>query len=169
MADFEVSFGITCKNEGGYTLDPHETWMGIDRVEEPGWHGWPIVDAMKGQADFPRCLAANSDLLQSVKEFFRANYWAPIRGDEISDQGVADKLYDAGVNMGTGTAVKLMQEALGLAVDGIPGPHTLGAINGATPADVLAKFRDTRIAHYEKIVAIHPEDQKYLKSWLSRC
>src|SRR5450631_1142173 len=169
MADFEISYAKTCRNEGGYTLDPHETWMGIDRVEVPGWHGWALVDSLKHQGDFPRCLANNPDLLQSVKEFFRANYWQPVRGDDIGDQWVADKLYDAGVNMGTGTAIRLMQEALDLVVDGIIGPKTVGAINSTPPADVLAKFKDVRIAHYEKIAENHPDNRKYLTSWISRC
>ena len=169
MANFDSSYAHTCRNEGGYTLDPHETWMGIDRVEVPGWHGWAIVDSMKKQGDFPRCLSKNQDLLNCVKEFFKASYWQPVRGDDITDQGVADKLYDAGVNMGTGTAVRLMQEALHLVVDGVIGPKTVGAINGTSPADVLAKFKDVRVAHYEKIAENSPEDRKYLASWISRC
>jgi lysozyme family protein len=169
MADFDISYEKTCKNEGGYTLDPHETWMGIDRAEEPGWHGWSLVDSMRNQNDFPHCLSANAELLQSVEEFFRANYWRPVRGDEITDQGIADKLYDAGVNMGTGTAIRLIQEALNLVEDGIIGPKTIGAINNTPPAVVLSRFKDARIAHYQKIVTNHPEDRKYLASWLSRC
>lgn len=169
MADFDIFFGITSKNEGGYTRDPHETWMGIDRAEQPAWGGWSMVDSMKGQSDFPHCLYANSDLLQSVKDFFRSRFWEPIKGDEITAQEIADKLYDAGVNMGVGTAIKLMQEALSLAVDGIIGTHTIGAINSADPADVLSRFKGLRIAHYQKIVENHPEDQKYLNSWIARC
>jgi type VI secretion system secreted protein VgrG len=71
--------------------------------------------------------------------------------------------------MGTGTAIKLMQEALGLAPDGIIGPNTIGAINSTPPSDVLAKFKEARIAHYQQIVENRPEDMKYLASWLSRC
>jgi len=169
MADFDISFGITSKNEGGYTQDPYETWMGIDRAEQPGWDGWSIVDSMRGQSDFPHCLSANADLLQSVEDFFRANFWQPVKGDEITDQGAADKLYDAGANMGVPTAIRLMQEALGLTADGIVGPLTMGAINSADPADLLSKFKDLRIAHYKQIVENHPEDQKYLNAWIARC
>ena len=167
MAEFGISFGKTCRNEGGHTLEPHETWMGIDRVEEPEWHGWAIVDSMKKKDDFPHCLSLNPELLQSVRDFFRTNFWQPIKGDEITDQGVADKLYDAGVNMGTGTAIRLMQESLGLEADGIIGPKTIAAINGAPSSDVLSKFREARISHYEKLIENHPEeDQKYLASRL---
>ncbi len=169
MANFDISFEITSRNEGGYTKDPHETWMGIDRAEQPGWEGWSIVDTMKGQSDFPHCLSSNNDLLRSVRDFFRVHFWQPVKGDEITAQEVADKLYDAGVNMGVGTAIRLMQGALGLTVDGIVGPHTIEAMNGADPADALSRFKDLRIAHYKEIVENHPEDEKYLDSWVARC
>jgi len=169
MADFKISYEKTCKNEGGYTKDPHETWMGVDRVEIPGWDGWAVIDRLKSEADFPHSLSENADLLQKVEDFFRVNYWQPVHGDDINDQGVADKLYDACVNMGTGTAIRLMQKALGVGVDGSIGPITIGAINAASPEDLLSKFKAARIAHYENIVMNNPEDQKYLHSWISRC
>jgi lysozyme family protein len=168
-ADFNTAYGITAENEGGYTLDPHETFRGVDRVEQPEWHGWAIIDSMKDDADFPHCLSTNPDLLQLVKNFFWANFWNAVHGDEINDQAVANKIYDAGVNMGTGEAIRLIQTAVGVTVDGIIGPNTIAAINAVPEANELAKFKNVREEHYEAIVGAHPEDQRFLAGWLSRC
>ena len=174
-ADFNLGYKATAVVEGGYTLDPHETWRGIDRVEQPGWRGWALVDKIKasggGNHSIPSLNEAlvNAELQSMVLEFFKANFWDMIKGDQITDQAVANKVYDAAVNMGAGTAIRMVQKAVGVPVDGIIGPHTIAAINAMTEADELAKFKSVREEHYEEIVGAHPEDQKYLKSWLGRC
>jgi len=182
MADFLTAYKATAIVEGGYTTDPHETWRGIDRVECPGWHGWALVDQIKASSDrlnpesgsfsissLNQALAVNTELQQMVLDFFQANYWNAVKGDEINDQAFANKVYDAGVNMGTGEAIRLMQVALGDTPDGDIGPDTIASVNNTPESVELAKFKNVRVEHYEAIVGKNPADQKYLASWLSRC
>ena len=109
--------------------------------------------------------AAPSARAPLVKNFYLAHFWNPwLEG--LADIELKKRVFDAGVNMGAETAVKLLQEALGLTVDGAWGPKTLAAANTANNA--VAAFINARVAHYEAIVARNPVDAKYLDDWLAR-
>ena len=74
----------------------------------------------------------------------------------LEDQSIADKVFDMAVNMGMGTAVRLVRAALNgalgarLKLDGIAGPKTLAAINGAEPWALLLELRAFSLAHYPR-------------------
>lgn len=187
MADFKIAYDITAKNEGGWVKNPHdsggETIFGISRNNWSGWPGWLIVDDCKhhlgdvpmfgtqGYLSYARLLTmacrANSLLMGQVSDFYRANFWNGF--DAINSQEVASKLYDAGVNMGTGAAAKIMQRCVGATPDGSTGPHSIQAINSVDPDDLLAQFKAARIQYYKDIVAAHPQDAQFLEDWISRC
>jgi lysozyme family protein len=84
-----------------------------------------------GLADDPRALTR-----ERAAEIYRRYWWAPMRLGAISDQGVADALLIAAVNIGRERAVRYWQAALGdvgerVRVDGRVGPETLGATERA--------------------------------------
>lgn len=60
-------------------------------------------------------------------EIYRAQYWNPIRGDELP-LGVDWAVFDFAVNSGPGRAVRELQELLRVKQDGIIGLITLNAI-----------------------------------------
>ena len=60
-------------------------------------------------------------------EIYRAQYWNPIRGDELP-LGVDWAVFDFAVNSGPGRAVRELQELLSVKQDGIIGLITLNAI-----------------------------------------
>ena len=80
MADFNESFDIVIKHEGLYSNHAKdkggETFMGISRVYHPEWDGWEIVD----NASFHENKGV---LLNSVKYFYKTNYWNRFMGDQI--------------------------------------------------------------------------------------
>ena len=107
-------------HEGGYVNDPDdpggETKFGISKRSHPNLN---IRDLTREQA----------------AAIYHRDYWVRPKIDRIADERLAAKVFDLGVNVGTGRAIKLLQRAansLGceLAVDGILGPATLGAVNG---------------------------------------
>lgn len=116
MADFKTAYNKTAINEGGYANDPEdhggETWKGVARKIFPSWPGWLIVDAAKRQPGFPKSLYAIEGLQDCVDSFYRTNFWNVIKGDQINVQEVANDIYDSAVNMGTGTAIQLVQNTL---------------------------------------------------------
>lgn len=136
MADFLIAYKITSKNEGGYAKDPDdnggETYAGVSRNNWPHWIGWDIVDHYKKLPNFPHNLKASNELQKAVEEFYKANFWNPIRGDEINNQESANRIYDRAVNTGVGEAIILAKRSLGLPENTQFDNHLLNTLNHTT-------------------------------------
>lgn len=162
MADFLPSFERTLINEGGYVLHnvKHDrggqTYAGIARNAWPKWAGWSYID----NGDTPPA--------DAVRGFYRANFWEPLRLNEVTHQQVAHNLYDFAVNAGTGTAAKLAQIVAGTTPDGRIGPKTIAAINAMDPTLFIAQFSLAKLARYEQIVTRDRKQEKFLLGWLRR-
>ena len=110
-----------------------------------------------------------------VESFYQAAFWNPYVAQIASDD-VAKRWLDAAVNMGEGTATKLMQKAVNdtfpgsahLAEDGQLGPDTVNWTNSCGEQAVVAAFINQRVAHYQAIAAANPAKAKYLDGWLAR-
>lgn len=162
MADFLAAFERMIVNEGGYVLHTvqddkgGQTYAGIARNRWPNWAGWAVIDAGgEPQADL-------------VRGFYRSNFWAVMRLEEIKHQDVARMLFDFGVNAGTGTAVKLAQIVVGVTPDGRMGPKTLAALNSVDPAVFVPTYSLAKIARYRDIVRKDRSQLKFLVGWLNR-
>src|SRR5882672_5159433 len=114
MATFKESLSKTLLHEGGYVNDPDdpggETYKGVARNLFGKWDGWTIIDQLKKQSGLPAeafgvgrlsvSLDRNQELQSKVEEFFQNNFWDRIKGDDISNQQVADSIFDFAVNAG---------------------------------------------------------------------
>ena len=108
----------------------------------------------------------------AIRLFYEVHFWNNWFSQLLSDD-LAKRVFDAAVNMGAGTAIRLLQtaaNALGgaLTVDGGWGTLTLTAANSANPAALIAAFIEARENYYRAIVQRNPADQKYLQEWLAR-
>lgn len=108
----------------------------------------------------------------TVRRFYQVHFWNNWFSQLISDD-LAKRVFDAAVNMGAGTAVRLLQAAINalggaLTVDGGWGTLTLTAANSANQAALIAAFIEARENHYREIVQNNPADVKYLQEWLAR-
>ena len=139
----------------------------------PGAHAISGINSAAFPTDFANIAAIpQSQRGPAVEQFYKTHFWNSWM-NQISSDDVAERLLDAGVNMGLKTAVKLIQTAvtnLGntVVIDGGFGPGTLAAVNSCDPTALVAEFRSLRIAHYEAIVASNPEDAQYEAQWLKR-
>lgn len=103
----------------------------------------------------------------AVKDFYQKEFWNQWFSQLLSDD-VAKRVFDAAVNMGPGTAVKILQEAINvfktpaLVVDGGWGPNTVAGANGVLSSALVTAFQQERLEHYKAIVASNPSDSKYL-------
>ena len=149
MADFNLAIPIVLKNEGGYVNNSAdsggETKYGISKAS------YPSVDI------------ANLTVEEATAIYLR-DFW--IFGGIIT-QAVANKLFDAYVNE-RHAAIRIAQQIAGVDVDGAYGPHTEAAINKMDPYFFLDKFRAALVAHYQAIVASHPNESVFLLGWLRR-
>ena len=127
MAEFLPAFERMIVNEGGYVMHTVKddrggaTYAGIARNFHPSWQGWKFID----QGETPP-----ADL---VRQFYRSQFWHPLRLDEVTHQEVAANIFDFGVNAGISTAAKLAQLVAGATPDGKIGAKTLQALNGIDP------------------------------------
>lgn len=162
MAEFLPAFERVLRNEGGYVLHTVKddrggaTYAGIARNFHPGWPGWRVID----QGETPP-----ADL---VRQFYRSNFWHPLRLDEVEHQDVAGNIFDFGVNAGISTAAKLAQLVAGTTPDGKIGAKTLQSLNGIDPDLFVARYALAKIARYRDIVTGNRTQQRFLVGWINR-
>jgi len=187
MADYDVAFDITLAHEGGYDNDPDdaggETYKGVARKYYPTWAGWAIIDAAKEEPNFPDCLKDNIVLDSMIREFYRINYWNRFDGDGLSEQLLANELFDTGVNMGVSRAVEFLQKALNvlnrngklyddIGEDGKFGNDTITALSAYLSTDsvnLLLKIMNVlQGMHYIEYARKSPTQEKYMRGWMQR-
>lgn len=103
--------------------------------------------------------------VKDAEEIYRNEYW---KFDKIIDQSIATKLFDMSVNMGVGTAVKMLQRILGVDVDGIFGTRTLDAVNGDDPDILMLDLVNACIKRYEDIIKSDPTQERFRRGWMRR-
>lgn len=162
MALFEVSYNWAMDNEDRgrqYKMVPDSP---------PGAYAISGINSFA----YPQQFAAINVIPQAqrgpaVQNFYQTQFWNQWFGQLLSDD-VAKRVFDSAVNMGPGTAVKLLQQAVNqiattpVVVDGGWGPATVGAVNGCVAVALVGQFQQVRLAHYQAIVAKNPADAQYL-------
>lgn len=180
MADFNEAFELTKNNEGGYVNDPDdlggETFVGISRRWNPGWHGWILIDQQKDKPGFPNSLNTIPALAQMVYSFYKTEYWDRLNGNAIPSQRIANELFDTAVNLSCLGAVRFLQIGLNflnrdekiypdLLVDGILGKTTLAALNKYLNNDIedylLMVMNGEQLHHY-----VQTGQEKFARGWL---
>ena len=191
MADFEIAYGETELREGGYVNDPvdrgGETHRGVARKFHPDWPGWKIVDRIKRESpkDFKQRINENDELAELAKALYKEKYWDPIRGDQLPNQHLANKVFDTGVNQGVGRSVRYLQEGLNLLnrnqknypdikVDGKFGDATMKTLKlflkleSGQPDYLLKALNVMQAAFYIDIMRRRPDQQRFARGWLNR-
>lgn len=116
---------------------------------------------------------------EEAKSIYKETYILAEKFDLVVDEKLRHQLVDFGVTSGPDTATRLLQQLVGVKVDGAIGPKTLEAIASypggklfgfEVPGNVLLNlaFRDARQMHYATIAKRRPKDLKYILGWLRR-
>lgn len=176
MTNFNEAYQLTSVLEGGYVNDPFdrggETYKGISRKYHSSWKGWQIIDTNKpisrGQ------ILDNQELDILVLDFYKKNFWNKLRCDSINQQDIANELYDTAVNMGTKSAIKILQKAINLLstkdvhVDGFIGPITIHYANKVNQKCLLKTLNGLQFTKYVEICEANPSQKRVFKGWLKR-
>lgn len=172
MAEFNIAFQRMLNHEGGFVNNPEdsggETYKGISHISHSNWSGWTIIDKYKNKSGFQATLDKDVELQKQVEMFYRANFWSPLNADHISNQAIADSIFDFSVNAGMKTSVQLAQSIIGTRADGIIGVQTLAKLNAIDALHFQAAFTVGKIAHYISIIKKRPANKKYLYGWVIR-
>ena len=94
------------------------------------------------------------------------SYWGPVLGD-LLPPGVDLMICDHAVTSGPGRARRLVQEVLGVKVDGDVGPRTLAAAEAAAEADskgLIRRVAEARRAYYRGL----RDFKTFGRGWLNR-
>lgn len=166
MADARTAIMITLDpaHEGGFQDNPQDraNWTGgkIGVGQLVGTNGGITT------LDMPGVDIKNLTVDQKVN-YYLEHYWKPFYS-QISNQLVANKLFDMGVLFGVGTAVGLMQRSVDVPVDDSFGPMTLQALNSANAALLLATFKEELHTHAVNVAAANPAEAFALPGWHHR-
>ncbi len=164
MANFDIAFEWMMHNE-----DPKREYATVNDAP-PGAFAISGINSAAFPQDFANIAGMPQNQRGPAVELFYRRYFWNTWFDQLDSDDVAKRVFDTAVNMGPGTAVKLLQQALGppVARDGAWGPATLQAANSTDPDALLTAFRRARIGYYETIAARSPELAKYLDQWRTR-
>lgn len=154
--NFDRCVTVVLQAEGGFVDDPRDpggaTNMGITLRTLEQARGKPVtVEDVKDLS------------VDEAKSIYRRFYWNPIAGDQLP-AGVDMTTFDFAVNGGPGEAVRLLQQCVGCAVDGVMGPATLAAVQAADARTLIEKYSAARDSYYEQL----PTFATFGKGWEAR-
>lgn len=130
---FDDAFTRLLGHEGGYS----------DHKADPGGKTmWGITEAVARAYGFTGDMRTLTR--DEAKRIYRADYWEPVRADELPQQ-VRFDVFDGAVNSDVKQSVKWLQRAAGVADDGIIGPKTLAAVRAMAPDRVAKRYNGHRL------------------------
>ena len=139
--NFDKAFDLLLTHEGGFVHRPVS--------DDPG--GATMYGITEKVARANGYTGKMQDLtLDFSKSVYRKLYWDACQCDQMPD-AIRYPLFDAAVNSGPGQAVKWLQSAIGVKVDGVIGPMTRQAANMSAPMVVRQHMIGKRLAFMTRL------------------
>ena len=160
---FQRALAHVLEMEGGFSDDPFDpggpTNRGITLEDFARWKGVSadatsrarLVDELKRISD------------DTVIAIYTNRYWRPAGCPDLP-AALAFMHFDAAVNHGVGGAIRLLQQAVGVDVDGEIGPLTRAAITARPVAETLVQYAEQRRARYRELATFW----RFGRGWLNR-
>lgn len=98
---------------------------------------------------------------------FKDGFYDKVKGEKILNRSLCLLIVDWCWMSGVRTAVKKVQDLIGVKADGIVGPRTLAALNADAEGN-FKKIWSARKYFYRRLVEKNPGKKKYYKGWLNR-
>jgi len=171
---FDRAFEETIGLEGGFSRDPDDNgnWTG----------GRKDLGELKGTkygisaAQYPH-LDIQNLTLSEARGIYHRDYWTPLGLDRIESEPIGEEIFDTGVNMGRGTAVRIVQKSVNfleignpLVEDGLIGPKTFERVYywGRKDPEAFHKaLNGFQFMRYVEIVE-NPTQEKFARGWMKR-
>ena len=163
MADYKKLVPFIKKWEGGYVNDPLD--RGGATNQGVTFATWKVY--CKKHSITPTISSLKNMTEEQWQEIFKTMYWDVAKADKVQDQNVANIIVDWLWNSGN-TAIRHVQQIVGVRADGIVGPKTLAAINGESALTLFGKIRKSRVDFVYSIVRKNPKQERFLLGWLKR-
>lgn len=149
-------------HEGGYVNHPKDPGGATNKgITQHTYTNWRVR-----QGVVPRDIRLL--MMVELEAIYREEYYDKIQGDKLPP-ALAFQVFDAAVTSGPTRAVKCLQEALGVVVDGKLGPKTLAAVQSSqvdkqSRIDLLADYLDIR----EEFLRSLPTFKTFGNGWMNR-
>lgn len=150
--NFDQAFDELLKHEGGF----------VNHADDPGGATrYGITEAVAREVGYRGDMR---DLpLDLAKRIYRERYWNEVRADELP-AAVRYAVFDAAVNSGVRQAVRWLQRAVDVEVDGLIGPRTLAAVQARNPEALLRRLLAQRLT----FMAALPTWPAFGRGWARR-
>ena len=162
-ASFDAALTQVLTFEGGWSDDPFDpggaTNKGITIADFAREQGVEITAANIGQLKAELRRISDSE----GRRIYLERYWQPAHCPALPPP-IAHFHFDCAVNQGLAGAARMLQEALGVAIDGDIGPVTLEAANVRPPAQTIDRYAEIRRRRYRGLSTFW----RFGRGWLRR-
>lgn len=146
--------------EGGYVDNPDDsagpTKYGITQATLAAWRKQPVTAQDVQSLQMPE-----------ARLIYEAQYLNAPGIYRITDPTLQALLFDSAVQHGPATAVRWLQAAVGVPIDGDCGPVTAAAAN-ANPARAYRQVLATRVRFYGAIISNNHSQAVFAAGWANR-
>lgn len=151
---------------------------GATETDDPADSGGRTKYGISERA-FPEAWKDGPPTYQQARDIYQHNFVEIDGIGTIPDLNLQHQVVDFGIPSGPVTAVHILQQILGVPVDGKIGPQTVAAISAypagtlfgiPVPGSVLLNlaFRDARALFYATIAKAQPKNLKFVLGWIRR-
>lgn len=148
---FRKAVSIILELEGGLVDDPRDpgglTKFGISLAAYPKLGRQGIMELT----------------LEKARAIYRRDFWDAARCSELP-AALRLVVFDAAINQGAKTAIRILQKVLGVTVDGMIGPQTLGAAGKADCEQLVVDFMAERAERYAGLATF----KTFGRGWMRR-
>lgn len=160
MTDEQIIDDVLLR-EGGYVDHPADhggpTNFGVTLSTLGAWRGKPVT------ADDVRSLTEGE-----ARDIYREMYVHRPGFNRIADDRLRSLVIDAAVNHGAKRAVKLLQAALKITVDGTLGPETIKALFATEAKSLYLGLCAERVRFYGRILSADHSQVVFASGWMNR-
>ncbi len=160
---FQAALTLVLGFEGGWSDDPFDpggaTNKGITIADFAREQGVEITAANLGQLKAELRQISDAD----VARIYLERYWRPARCPDLAP-ALALFHFDCAVNQGLSGSARMLQEALGVAIDGDLGPLTLAAAHACAQSQTIERYADSRRRRYRNLSTFW----RFGRGWLRR-
>lgn len=160
-SDFEKALEFTLRWEGGYVNHPSDPGGRTNKGIIQGTY-----DVYRDDKNLPH-RSVRSITNVEVEDIYWNRYWLAARCAEI-DWSLCAAVFDTAINFGVVRAIKFLQEALGVTIDGRYGRITRAAVQDADPREVARSICELRILRRYGRVTENESQRVFLTGWLRR-
>lgn len=159
---FDKAIKVILEHEGGLVNNPNDPGSTTNYGISLRWALKEHAQAGDSLFDFDQDGDVDADDMRAMSEeqaigVYRELIWEPNHYSLLFDLAVATKVFDMTVNMGAKQSHKNLQRALravgkGVDDDGIMGPMTRSATNGAFPDQLVSAMRSEMAGFYRALI-----------------